>query len=413
MTGAGAISVVGLVGEAFGQGAQSTLEAATVIVGSKRQTAVIAGLHGVAVEHIELRGPLRALFETIASRADDGQRVCVLASGDPGFFGIVGALSEYFGRQRLVVHPAPSSVALAFARLGLPWDDATVVSAHGRPLPDAMAQVVGSKVAVLTSPDNPPEAIGAALHRAGDAVREVFVLSHLGEAEEVVVQTDVDGLARGAFDPLSVVVLLGHDRPAHAAPVSWGLPESAFSHRDGMITKAEVRAVALGKLSLPLTGVVWDVGAGSGSIAVECARLRPALRVIAVERSAEDAARITDNARRHRVTVEVVCGSAPPSLASLPDPDRVFVGGGGVDVLDTALTRLRPGGLVVATYALIERAGEAQKRLGNLVQISVARGVPTGGLGTRLSAENPVFICWGPELEDVPSPELRAGGLPE
>jgi precorrin-6Y C5,15-methyltransferase (decarboxylating) len=413
MTRANPISVVGLVGESFGQGAQDAVDAATVVVGSKRQLAVIAGRHKVTVEHIELRGPLPALFETIASRADDGQRVCVLTSGDPGFFGIVGALSEHFGRQRLVVHPAPSSVALAFARLGLPWDDATVVSVHGRPLPDAMARIVGPKVAVLTSPDNPPEAVGGALHQAGDVIREVFVLSHLGETEEVVVQTDVDGLAEGTFDPLSVVVLLGHDRPAHAAPLSWGLPESAFSHRNGMITKAEVRAVVLGKLALPLTGVFWDVGAGSGSIAVECARLRPALRVIAIEQNAEDAARITDNARRHRVAVEVACGSAPPALASLPDPDRVFVGGGGLAVLDAALNRLRPGGHVVATYALIERAGEGQKRLGNLIQISVARGVPTGGLGTRLSAENPVFVCWGPDFEDTPSSAIRAGDPPE
>ncbi len=344
MTGATPINVVGLVGETFGQGARHALDAATVVVGSKRQLAVIAGLHGVTVEQIELRGPLHALFDTIASRADDGQRVCVLASGDPGFFGIVGALSGHFGRQRLIVHPAPSSVALAFARLGLPWDDATVVSAHGRPLPDAMVRAVGPKVAILTSPDNPPEAVGEALQQAGDVVREVFVLSHLGEPEEVVVQTDVDGLAEGTFDPLSVVVLLGHDRPAHTAPLSWGLPESAFSHRDGMITKAEVRAVVLGKLALPPTGVLWDVGAGSGSIAVECARLRPALRIIAIEQNAEDAARITDNARQHGAAIEVVCGAAPPALADLPDPDRVFVGGGGLDVLDAALTRLRPGG---------------------------------------------------------------------
>jgi precorrin-6Y C5,15-methyltransferase (decarboxylating) len=404
MTGANQIRVVGLVGHSFGQGAQEALDAATVLVGSKRQLAVVAGRHQNTIEHLELRGPLPALFETIGRRADDGQRVCVLASGDPGFFGIVGALSEHFGRHRLVVHPAPSSVGLAFARLGLPWDDATVVSAHGRPLPDALARMVGPKVAILTSPDNPPEAIGSALHHAGDVVREVFVLSHLGETDEVLVQTDVDGLAQGTFDPLSVVVLLGHDRPAHAAPLSWGLPESSFSYRDGMITKAEVRAIALGKLALPLSGVLWDVGAGSGSIAVECARIRPALRVIAVEQNAEDATRITDNARRHGVAVEVICGSAPPSLANLPDPDRVFVGGGGLEALDASLARLRPGGVVVATYALIERAGDAQKRLGNLVQISVARGVPTGGLGTRLSAENPVFVCWGP---------LRAGGPPE
>jgi len=413
LRGTNPINVVGLVGESFGQGAQAALDAATVIVGSSRQLALLTGFHRGTVEQIELRGPLPALFDTIDSRADDGQRVCVLASGDPGFFGIVGALSERFGRRRLVVHPAPSSVALAFARLGLPWDDATVVSAHGRPLPDALACMVGPKVAVLTSPDNPPEAIGSALHHAGDVVREVFVLSHLGEAEEVVVQTDVDGLAKGTFDPLSVVVLLGHDRPAHAAPLSWGLPESAFSHRNGMITKAEVRAVALGKLALPPTGVLWDVGAGSGSVAVESARVRPALRVIAIERNEEDAARITENAQRHGVAVEVVCGEAPRSLADLPDPDRVFVGGGGLDALDASLARLRPGGVVVATYALMERAVDAQKRLGNLLQISVARGVPTGELGTRLSAENPVFVCWGPELHDAPPSNLRTGDPPE
>ena len=168
----------------------------------------------------------------------------------------------------------------------------------------------------------------------------------------------------------------------------------------------------MGKLALPVTGVLWDVGAGSGSIAVECARLRPALRVIAVERNAEDAARIRANAQRHGVVIEVVCGDAPESLLDLPDPDRVFVGGGGLDVLDAALPRLRSGGVVVATYALMERAGEAQKRLGNLVQISVARGVPTGGLGTRLSAENPVFICWGPDSQDGPTPSVSAGDHP-
>ena len=418
MTGAHPISVVGLVGESFGPGARAALNAATVVVGSKRQLAVAGGLDRAGTdragpEQIELRGPLSSLLATIAGRADAGQRVCVLASGDPGFFGIVGALSEHFGRQRLDVHPAPSSVSLAFARIGLPWDDATVVSAHGRPLPDALERMVGAKVAVLTSPDNPPEAVGAALLEADHVARDVFVLTHLGEAEEVVVRTDVEGLAAGHFDPLSVVVLIGHGHPAHTAPLSWGLPESAFSHRNGMITKAEVRAVVLGKLALPVTGVLWDVGAGSGSIAVECARLRPALRVIAVEQNADDATRITANAQRHGVAVDVVCGTAPLSLADLPQPDRVFVGGGGLDVLDAALTRLRPDGVVVASYALVERAGEAQKRLGNLVQISVARGVPTGHLGTRLAAENPVFVCWGPGSEGGSWSRLTAADPPE
>ncbi len=401
MTETNLISVVGLMGQSFGADARVALDAADVVVGSTRQLAAVSDQHDGAAEQIELRGPLPALFSTIAERSDAGQRVCILASGDPGFFGIVGALSEHVGRERLVVHPAPSSLSLAFARIGLPWDDATVVSAHGRPLPQALERIIGPKVAVLTSPDNPPEALGTLLLEAGHVARDVFVMSHLGEVTELIVHTDVEGLAKGQFDPLSVVVLIGHDRPAHQAPLSWGLPESAFSHRNGMITKAEVRAVALGKLALPVSGVLWDVGAGSGSISVECARLRPALHVIAVERSPEDADRIHANAQRHQTAVEVVCGTAPQALADLPDPDRVFVGGGGIEVLDTVLTRLRPGGVVVASYALMGRAVDAHGRLGNVLQIAVSRGVPTGELGPRLSAENPVFICWGPGREDA------------
>jgi precorrin-6B C5,15-methyltransferase / cobalt-precorrin-6B C5,C15-methyltransferase len=252
---------------------------------------------------------------------------------------------------------------------------------------------------VLTSPESPPQVIGAALVESGHQAREVVVASRLGHDDELVVHTDLEGLSTGQFDPLSVVLILGHDLPTRPAPLSWGLPESAFLHRNGMITKAEVRAVVLGKLGLPPVGVLWDVGAGSGSVAVESALLRPALHVIAVERDPDDATRIRSNAGHHGVTLDVVTGAAPHALRDLPDPDRVFVGGGGIEVLDAALARLRPGGTVVASYALIERATEAHKRLGNLVQLSVSRGVTTGHIGTRLSAENPVFVCWGPEDE--------------
>jgi precorrin-6B C5,15-methyltransferase / cobalt-precorrin-6B C5,C15-methyltransferase len=227
----------------------------------------------------------------------------------------------------------------------------------------------------------------------------VVIASNLGTPEAEVTHTDLTGLAAGHFDPMSVVLLFDdrevRDDP-HRATLSWGLPESSFAHRDGMITKAEVRAIVLGKLELPARGVLWDVGAGSGSVAVECARLCPGLRVIAVERNAEDAARVRTNAATHGVSVEVVHGEAPSALSLLPDPDRVFVGGGGLEVLDAALPRLRPNGTVVATFALLDRAVQAQKRLGRLVQVGISRGVETGDLGIRLSAENPVFLCWGP-----------------
>jgi precorrin-6Y C5,15-methyltransferase (decarboxylating) len=393
------IAVVGLGGEGLcglSSDARQAVDRASLIVGGRRHLTAFDGSR--VARTVPLTADVDAALEEIATEAGP---VCVLASGDPGFFGIVRPLAERFGTDRLEVHPAPSAVALAFARLGLAWDDAVVVSAHGRPLA-AAARTAAShpKVAVLVSPSCPPEALGHALLDLGVVDRRVAVCARLGAADEHVDLVGLHTLADGQWDPLSVVIVLAEPPPPSAPVLAWGLPESAFDHREGMITRAEVRAVALGKLALPRRGVLWDVGAGSGSVAVECARLCPSLRVLAVEEKPADARRITDNADRHGAVVEVVTGRAPDALAGLPDPDRVFVGGGGHAVLRAALDRLRPGGRVVATYAALDRAASAADRLGALVQIGVSRGrrLPDGSL--RLAAENPVFVVWGPE----PSP---------
>lgn len=385
------IAVVGLVGgECFGRGARYAIASATLVVGSERHLAGIV----TSGRKTPLRATLEGSLDLIARSRERHERTCVLASGDPGFFGIVRVLAERFGSDALHVYPAPSSVSLAFARVGINWDDAVVVSAHGRPLAAAVAAARrGRKVAVLTSPDNPPEALGSALVSAGCAPCRVYVATRIGEPTERFVATDLDGLAHGAFPAMSVVLLLNE---SEGPTLAWGLPEDAYTHRDGMITKAEVRAVVLSKLALPAVGVLWDVGAGSGSVAIESARLSPGMRVLAIERAADDARRLRANVTAHGVAVEVVEDDAPDVFARLPDPDRVFVGGGGLPVLDAALARLRPGGVVVATYTLVARAAEAAERLGNLVQLTVARGVGTGELGVRLAAENPVFVCWGP-----------------
>ncbi|HEX2193299.1 MAG TPA: precorrin-6y C5,15-methyltransferase (decarboxylating) subunit CbiE, partial [Acidimicrobiales bacterium] len=390
------VAVVGVAGGQLGGGSKDAtraVEGADLVVGATRHLDAVAP---AASRRLALTGDLRPALDAVA--AEPG-RVCVLASGDPGFFGIVRVLAERFGPELLEVHPAPSSVAVAFARLGLPWDDAVVASAHGRPLPEAARRAAAApKAAVLTSPDARPEDLGRELITIGARHRRVIVGSHLGEDGEAVAETDLVGLAGGPWDPLSVVVLLdgpatafgsrrpatafGSRRPATAfgprrpatafgprrpgvaeAPVlAWGLPEADFAHREGMVTKSEVRAVALGKLALPPAGVLWDVGAGSGSVAVECARLAPGLRVLAVERDPGEAGRIRANAAAHGVTVEVVEGEAPTCLAELPAPDRAFVGGGGLAVLDAVLARVAPGGRVVATYAALDRAAAAAPR---------------------------------------------------
>ncbi len=394
------VAVVGLIGgECFGTAARAAIDGAEVLVGSPRQLDLV-GTVGAPdhAERVVLGTPLDAVLDTVAARRECGAAVCVLASGDPGFFGIVRALGERLGPDALTVHPAPSSIALAFARLGVSWDDAAVVSAHGRPRADAVARVArAATAAVLTSPDNPPEAVAAALVDAGQGGRPAAVLTRIGEAGEARFDGDVHAVAARTFDPMSILVVLPADAATPAMGLSWGLPEDAFAHRDGMITKAEVRAIALGKLALPPAGVLWDVGAGSGAVGIEAARLCPGVHVVAVESDPESADRIQANARAHGVGVAVVRGAAPAVLADLPDPDRAFVGGGGIEVLDAVLARLRPGGVVVANYALVDRAVQAWHRLGNVVQVAVARGRGTGaGDEVRLAAENPVFVCWGP-----------------
>jgi precorrin-6Y C5,15-methyltransferase (decarboxylating) len=389
------VTVVGVVGgEVFGRAALDALAAADVLVGSTRHLDRIDG--PTEAERIELAGPLAPLLDAIAAHRCDGRQVCVLASGDPGFFGIARSLAARLGPDAVRVHPAPSSVALAFASQGWSWDDAVVASAHGRALEPAVAAASrASKAAVLTDPANPPEAIGAALLAQGHE-RDVVVVSRIGEDDESVERTDLAGLAAGRFDPMSVVLLAAPTGAAAGPTVRWGRGEDEFAHRDGMITKAEVRAVALGKLALPPTGVLWDVGAGSGSVGIEASALAAGLTVCSVERDATDAERIITNAAAHRVDVQVVVGEAPAALRDLPDPDRVFIGGGGIDVLDECLRRLRPGGVVVATYVLIDRALAAHERLGNMVQVRIDRCVPLGGVGVRMEPLNPVFVCWGP-----------------
>jgi len=386
------IAVVGVCGgEPVGKEARAAIEAATLVAGAPRHLRTLAPLGARA---LPIDGPVTDVIDAL-ERERGG--VCVLASGDPGFFGIVRVLAERFGAERLDVHPAPSSVSLAFARLGIPWDDAAVVSAHGRPLADAARRAAAHpKAAVLVAPDAPPEALGGELLALRASHDRAAVCARLGEPDERVDVVTLDELAAGSFDPMSVVVLLDGDGVAKAPTLEWGRSERRFAARDGLVTKAEVRAVALGKLALRPAGVVWDVGAGSGSVAIEIAALAPDLRVLAVERHDDDVCRIAANAAEHAVTVEVVHGEAPGVFHALPDPDRVFVGGGGTPVLDAALARLRPGGRVVATFARLDSATAAYERLGNLAEVSVARGKPLGG-GVRLEAENPVFVVWGPE----------------
>jgi len=390
------LTVLGVDGSALTDPAREALAAAEVVVGAPRHLAAVALPPGAQRVELGAVGP--------ALDALDDRRAVLLASGDPGFFGIVRLLRER-GHRPLVL-PARSSVALLLARLGRSWDDVAVVSAHGRSLQPAINVCrARAAVAVLTAPGAGPAEIGEALH---GWPRTLVVAEDLGGPAERVSTVPAAEAASRQWDPLNVVLCLRDpdavpDRGwlAGGEPVppegGWALPDDAFTHRAGMITKAEVRALALARLGPRPGCLVWDVGAGSGSVAVESARLGAA--ALAVERRPDDADRIRSNAAAHGVDVRVVQGDAPAALAGLPCPDAVFVGGGGPDVV-AAAAAAGPARFAVALAALdrIAPTRSALLAAGFTVdgtQLAASRLVPLPDGAVRLAAVNPITLLWG------------------
>jgi precorrin-6B C5,15-methyltransferase / cobalt-precorrin-6B C5,C15-methyltransferase len=370
----GPIVVLGVSGGRVPPGTEALLRSADVVAGGR---AVLDALAPPDARRVVLG---KGIAATVAALKEEFGRVCVLASGDPGFFGIVRAL----GDAPLEIHPAPSSVALAFARLGLPWDDALVVSAHARdPRPAINTALRHPKVAILTDGN------AAEIAHALDS-RRVTVLEALGTPHERIGDTP-------PFVQPNVVIAEGDERAPRAT--RWALPEAAFAHRAGMITKAEVRAVALAALGPGTGDLVWDVGCGSGSVAIECARLGAA--VIAIDDDPDAIELTARNAAAHDVPVRTVTGRAPKALEGLPEPDATFVGGGGEDlraILDHAAPLTRRA--VVVTVALIDRIAPAMAALSahgldvTATTIQANRLRPLAG-GHRLAAENPVTVITG------------------
>ena len=380
--------------------AETLVREAALVVGGERHLESL----GIEPERSAvLKGDLASSLGRIEGSEDP---VVVLASGDPGFFGIVRLLAEWFGHDSLRVLPGISSVALAFARAGLPWDDAVTVSAHGRD-PRRAVNVCRArpKVAVLTSPDFGPAELARELEGWG---RTFFVAKRLGEEDERTFYGDAAAVEGEEWeDPNVALVLdarrLGTERgwisTGAESPGRWALPEGDFEHRSGMITKSETRALVLSRLGPGPGDLIWDVGAGSASVAIECARLGAAS--IAVERNPESCARIRRNAARHGAYVQVVEGEAPGALYGLPEPDAVFVGGTGRDFEEIVkLAAVRARRSVVLALVTLERvvpAGEILEGCGLEVETTFLQTSRVKGIGNlhRLAAESAAFVVWG------------------
>jgi precorrin-6B C5,15-methyltransferase / cobalt-precorrin-6B C5,C15-methyltransferase len=417
------VTVIGCDGGPLPAEAVAALAGAAAVAGAPRHLAALP--LPPEAERILLR---RLDLALDAIEAQPGP-VAVLASGDPGFFGIVRALR---GRGITpAVIPAVSSVALAFARLGLDWDDALVLSGHGRdPGPVAAAALAHPKAAILTGP---PEAEAGTLRATlRDAGRTVYVAERLGTPDERVRDLTTDPAAEvtdphilislaptpstpnltSPSSPASPTSLESHTSPASpgsptgprwlaghtGAPTAWALPEASFDHRDSMITKSEVRALALARLGPSPGRTIWDVGAGSGSVAVECARF--GAWAIAVESDPAQCDRIRANAGRHGVLLRVVEGRAPGALAELPPPDAAFIGGGDDETLKASILTGAPARVVV-TLASVDRVAPVCDLLTGLgyrasgTQLQASRLAPLPGGSLRLAATNPVFVLWG------------------
>ncbi|MFI6823394.1 precorrin-6y C5,15-methyltransferase (decarboxylating) subunit CbiE [Micromonospora sp. NPDC050187] len=381
------VSVVGVGADGWtglGAAGRRAVTDAQVVVGGRRHLDLLP--ESVRAERVPWPTPLLpALPGLLATHAD--RRICVLASGDPMWYGIGTHLVELLGPDRVHTVPHPSAISLACARMGWPVERVTVHSAVARDLDKVRRDLVpGRLLLVLSNDAHTPAALARTLTDAGYGPSELTVLAALGADREQRVDGTAGKWTAAPGDPLNVVavrvVAADGTRPLSTVP---GLPDDAFDH-DGALTKREARALALSRLAPTGGELLWDVGAGCGSIGIEWLRADPASAAIAVEGRPERAARITGNARTLGVPhLRVVQGRAPEALADLPTPDAVFVGGGlsAPGLFDVVWDALRPGGRLVAHAVTLEgerELGERAARLGgDLTRLAVDRAAPLGG----------------------------------
>ena len=396
---------------------QTLLRAATVIAAPQRLQAALQNWLGDAKPELLSSDDPRALVDSLQSRAAD-QAVAVLASGDPLWFGLGRILCDRIGAERLRFHPAPTSLQLAFSRIGRPWQDADWVSLHGRD-PEILASTLQKRpaaLAVLTDPNQGgARTVQQMLRSSGlEASTDLWLCENLGHPDERVQLIAPHAAVPTDLQPLLIALLIAREPAApdpHQLPL-FGLDDGLYlQHSDhpGLMTKREVRIQLLAELALPPQGVLWDLGAGTGSVGLEALRLRPGLQLLAVERRAGGAQLIQRNAQRLGVSPAAVLEADATTVlngelpSQLSQPDRVLLGGGGAQrerLLQEVLTRLRCGGVVVIPLASIEALASVRPLLENaglavrVQQLQAWRGQPLGD-GTRLAPMNPTLIVTG------------------
>jgi len=379
------LSIVG-IGEDGVEGlspvARGLIEAAEIVFGGRRHLGLAAPL---------IRGAARPWPSPFDGAPEEvmrhrGRQVCVLASGDPFQYGVGAVLARHIDAREMIAVPAPSAFSLAAARLGWSLPQTVLLSLHGRTLDLIRPHLQpGAHILALTSDGEGPVALAKVLTECGFGASRLTVLEALGGPRERVRATAANTYDFGTVDALNTLAIEVAAAPdARVLALTAGLSESLFEH-DGQITKREIRAVTLSSLSPRRGELLWDIGAGSGSVAIEWMLADPAMRAVAIERRADRAARIRRNAAMFGVPeLEIVEGIAPAVLASLATPDAIFVGGGAGEsgALDAAARALRPGGRLVVNAVTLETEALLLARHaalgGELIRIAISRAEPVG-----------------------------------
>jgi precorrin-6Y C5,15-methyltransferase (decarboxylating) len=381
------LTVVGIGEDGFkglGRNARHALLRASRIIGGQRQLDLLP----VCIRGERQLWPSPFSLEPVLARR--GEAVCVLASGDPMFYGVGASLARQVPADELLILPAPSSVSLAAARLGWPLQDVVTLSVVARPLAALNAHLAsGLRLLVLSNDGQSPAAMAEQLAERGFGASRLSVFEHLGGPDE----RRIDGIARDwPGEPIAALNLVAIDcvADANTARLSRlaGLPDSAFKH-DGQLTKRDVRAMTLARLA-PMPGeLLWDVGAGSGSIGIEWMRAHPSCRALAIE--ADEGRQLLIEHNRDALGVpglQLIRGTAPHALAGLEAPDAIFIGGGVTrdGVLDTCWQHLRPGGRLVANAVTLQSEmtlmAWREQHGGELTRIHVAQAQPLGDFDT-------------------------------
>ncbi|MDR9404979.1 MAG: precorrin-6y C5,15-methyltransferase (decarboxylating) subunit CbiE [Halothece sp. Uz-M2-17] len=397
---------IGLDGKAgLTENVRAIVEEATVLVGSDRQLSYCFDQDAIEIK----LGNLQSAIAQVETYLEQAEKIVILTSGDPLFFGLGRLLLEHFSPDQLTFYPHLSSLQLAFNRIKIPWQDATLISAHGRST-EALVKAIqrgDEKIGILTDPENNPSAI-AQLITALDLPfsYQLWICENLEGEDENCQCLDLETAKQSQFSPLNVVILIREESPLPALEElpSFGLSDEtffSFPDRPGLMTKREIRPLILAELALQPKQIIWDIGAGTGAVAIEIARLFPTSHVYAIEKTAMGVSLIEQNCERLAVTnVTAIQGKAPDQLPRSQTPDRIFIGGSGGkmnEILTICQERLAVNGRIVCALATLENLEIARQWLrqnqwrDRVLQVQIARSLNFAHL-TRLSPLNPVTL---------------------